>query len=891
MPDTNWERVRAIFGDALQRPFDERTRYLDEMCGDDTDLLNEVSSLLFSFQSADSFMEMPAVTQVADIIEAGKGGLAEGTRFGHYEIVRQIGVGGMGAVYLAKDGKLDREVALKILDENLGLRDSHPNRFTQEAKAASALNHPNILVIHEIGESDGAHYIVSEYIKGKTLRDIFRDGSLKLSDSLNISIQIANALCAAHEARIIHRDVKPENIMIRPDGIAKILDFGLAKLVERKENSIFTLRKTRENQTAKGIILGTVNYMSPEQAKGERVDERSDIFSFGALIYEMLTGRTPFAGDTNSETFANIINAEPRDLAPHAANIPDKLARLVLKMLRKDKKERYQTMKEVLADLKSIAEDPALGDDLERAYPLGAGKTEALQRTTGGGHTRTGAILESLSLAIKQHRSLTAATAVGLLAGTIVLIFYFYGAGNAAVAGQRSIAVLPLKAINSANRDEIYEMGIADSLIYKLGSMKGIIVRPLSATREYSDISQDPIAAGKEQQVDYVLASNYEIADGKIRVTSQLFDVATGKIDETVKSEKDAADDFTSQDLIAGEISNKLAALLGASATGKQAKGGTDNEEAYRLYIQGTVLADKRNDVRKAIEYFEQAVQLDPTFALAYAELANAHIFAFNGNGRSATEGYIKAKAAIEKALAIAPDLAEAHSYLGVIKTNYEWDFAGAELEQKRAIELDPNSSDAHGAYARLLVILGRFDESIAEMKTAIELEPASAGNHHSFGWILFQSHRYDEAIAEEKRALEMDPTIMMSYNVLANSWGMKGDDDRSFEAFVQFQILSGAEPDEINSLKTTYARSGWRGISERRLEDEKQDEKKGNPNYANLAGISIELGQNEQALAYLEKAVDQNRFTLITLKVNPRYDPLRSDPRFDDLVRRVGLN
>ncbi len=480
-------------------------------------------------------------------------------------------------------------------------------------------------------------------------------------------------------------------------------------------------------------------------------------------------------------------------------------------------------------------------------------------------------------------------TAVSL----ILLLSFNFRFGSAPGAGAiKSIAVLPLKPLTAENRNSSYELGIADSLIFKLSSAKGMIVRALAATSRYADIGQDPVAAGREQKVDYVLASNYQIADGKIRITSQLINVQSGQVEGSFKVEQENSTIFAVQDAVAVNIGGPLLKKLNRQSNDLAQMRYTANEEAYRLYLQGLAVVDnrKRSDVGKAIEYFEQAVGLDPDFALAYAELASAHVRSLNDGGRRATEAYLKAKAAIEKALTIDENLAEAHSYLGVIKTNYEWDFAGAELELKRAVDLSPNSSDAHGFYARMLVIIGRFDEAIAEMRTAIELEPASAGNHHSFGWILFQARRYDEAIAEEELALEMNPKLRMSYNVLANSYRLKGDDDKAFEALLRSRNLGENKPEETELYKDIYARSGWRGIYERDLEEEKQAEKKGNPDYADLAGTSIRLGQNEEAIAYLEKAVDQNRFTLITLKVNPRYDPLRSDPRFDDLLRRVGL-
>jgi serine/threonine protein kinase len=410
-------------------------------------------------------METPAVAKVADVIEAEQKKLETGKRFGHYEIIEQIGAGGMGEVYLAEDQKLDRRVAVKILNEKFSQDESNLGRFIQEAKAASSLNHPNILVIYEIGESDEAHYIVSEFIKGKTLREIFKAKTLKLSEVLDISIQIAGALCAAHEARLVHRDIKPENVMIRPDGYVKILDFGLAKLVEQKNKSILGLEDetAKQNQTAKGVIMGTVNYMSPEQAKGERVDERTDIFSFGVLIYEMIAGRTPFAGDSMSETFANLINAAPSPLSRFAANVPNEMQRMVSKMLRKNKDERYQTMKDVFGDLKDLRENLSSEEKLERSASSENGNaTAVLQATTGGANLQTAETQYSFSQSIKRYKPLAAFGLAALLIGAIGLGYYFFFARKTPLGadGKKSIAILPLKPINSANRDEIYEIRI-----------------------------------------------------------------------------------------------------------------------------------------------------------------------------------------------------------------------------------------------------------------------------------------------------------------------------------------------------------------------------------------------------------------------------------------------
>lgn len=485
--------------------------------------------------------------------------------------------------------------------------------------------------------------------------------------------------------------------------------------------------------------------------------------------------------------------------------------------------------------------------------------------------------------------SLGGVTAIALI---VLLSFSFQSGSSSEAKGVRSIAVLPVKPIDAANRDEIYEVGIAESLINWLGSVKGFVVRPLSAIRKYASIEQDEIAAGREQQVDYVLTSNYQLAGGKIRFTAHLLSVGSGQIEETYKVEKDATDLFAMQDAIASDVGNFLKAKFTVTSTGPATKRGTDNEEAYRCYLKGVALVDRGHwaDVRTAIEYFEQAVRIDPNYALAYARLANAQTTAALNLSSDRGEQYPKAKVAIEKALALDENLAEAHSYLGEIMANLEGDFVGAEHEHKRAIELDPNSSVAHRMYAILLTYLGRREESIAESNTAIDLDPSSTLNHLIHGRAFLFARRYDEAITELERTAEMDPGFFYAYQSLSIAYRYKGDDDRSFDSFVRTRILAEDEPNEINSWKTIYAKSGWRGVLARQLEQTKMVEKKGKPNYDQLANLSSELGLREQAFAYLEKALSHSR-TITMLKVHPRYDSLRDDPRFEELLRRVGLN
>ncbi len=894
MADENWQKMREIFDSALRRKPEERRNYLIEACGRDKTLFREVESLLSSLDSAEDFMETPAVAKVADVIEAETKQLEQGKCFGHYEIIEQIGAGGMGEVYLARDKKLDRKVAVKILNEKFSQDESNLQRFVSEAKAASALNHPNILVIHEIGESGETYYIVSEFIKGKTLREIFKGKTLKLSEVLDISIQIANALCTAHEAHLVHRDIKPENVMVRPDGYVKILDFGLAKLVEQKNKSILGLEEStvRANQTAKGVILGTVNYMSPEQAKGEQVDERTDIFSLGVLVYEMLTGKTPFAGDSISETFANLINSDPQPLSRFAANVPEELQRIVAKMLRKNKDERYQTMKDILADLKDLRENLTLDEKLEKSRsPENGNVIVTLQAATGDASQRTAETQNNFSQTIKRHKPLAAFVVVALLVGAIGLGYYFFYARNAhsSADGRKSIAVLPVKPINTASRDEIYEIGIADSLIHKLSSMKGFIVRPLSATRKYTDIGQDALIAGREQQVDYVLASNYQLVGGRIRITSQLFNVASGQIEETYTIEKDAANVFAMQDAIAGDVGNILSARFATTSSSLAAKRGTTNEEAYRLYLQGMYLYDKRTvaDSRKAVEILEQAVRLDPNYAVAWAGKAHAHrAIANRSRGVNIHEEYQKSIEAINKALALDENLSEAHSALCENKFFYEWDFDGAERECMRAIELAPNSSLAHQVYSRYLSGRGRHGEAIAEVKTAIDLEPASLFNQLNYGLSLYYARRYMEAVTQFKRVIAMNPNFDITYPWLWQSLEMRGDQSEAFEWFMKWQALRKANEETIQIFKTVYQTSGWQGIL---LEQARQFEDS-NIVYFHVASFNAKVGNKDKAFEYLKKSYQRRELWICYLQVDPRLDSLRDDPRYDELVRRVGL-
>ncbi|MEO6654726.1 MAG: winged helix-turn-helix domain-containing protein [Pyrinomonadaceae bacterium] len=490
---------------------------------------------------------------------------------------------------------------------------------------------------------------------------------------------------------------------------------------------------------------------------------------------------------------------------------------------------------------------------------------------------------------IRSKRKYVAVVGMGLILATIGLGSYFFSAGKTVVSGKKTIAVLPLVPINSAKSDEIYEVGIADALIQKLRSMQGFVVRPLSAIRKYAGVEQDPLAAGREQRVGFVLTSTYQLADGKIRATVQIVNVASGNVEKTYTCEKDTANFFTMEDAIADDIGNKLLTLFATTATGPAGKLGTTSEEAYRLYLQGMYLYDKRTppDAQKAVELLEQAIQIDPNYAQAWA--AKAHVHRSLGNFSSNThEEYRKSIEAISRALELDENLADAHSALCENKFFYERDFVGAELECQRSLELYPNSPLAHQIYSRNLMVLGRFDESIAEIKTAIDLEPTSLFSQRNFGIAFYYARRYAEAVSQFKRVIEMDPNFEAVYPWLVNSLKLQGNDAEAFAWFMKWQAVRGTDDEAAQTFRTAFQKTGWPGVENERVK--RFDESKIRT-YFMEACMAAQAGNHEKAIEYLENSSRRREWGMAYLRIEPALDILRGDPNFDDIVRRVDEN
>ncbi len=907
MKAERWRQVERLYHAALQRGAEGRAVFLAEACAGDDSLRREVESLLAYEDAAENFIESPALEVAAQMMAEGQvATVVAGQTINQYGVISPLGAGGMGEVFLAEDTRLGRRVALKFLPALLTQDEGHLLRFEQEARAVASLSHPNVCTIHEVVKTgEGRHCIVMEYVEGVTLRERMAEGQMEVGEALDAAVQVASALAAAHAAGVVHRDIKPENVMLRRDRIVKVLDFGLAKLAPQQlvvdaQSPIRSMAKTNP-----GVVMGTVGYMSPEQARGEEADARTDIWSLGVVLYEMLTGRAPFEGVTPSHVIVSILESEPPALSLDA-EVPAELERIVAKALCTSREERHQTAGELARDLENLKEELKVEARLRRGHqPSANGKESA----AGGDWFRMGAIrepartghviparstssVEYLVGRVKRHKTFAATALLVFLVGAIGLTYLAinWSKANPSAAGKKSIAVLPLKPINAANRDELYELGIADSLIHRLGSTKGIIVRPLNATRKYADIEQDPLAAGREQQVDYVLVSNYQLADGKIRITAQLFNVAGGQIEETYKIEKGAGDLFGMQDAVANEFGNKLTARFATTASSPAAKRWTTNEEAYRLYLQAMYLYDKRDQASalRAIELLEQAVRLDPNYALAWAGKAHVHRSYARIGGRKTNhqEEYKKSIEAINKALTLDANLSEAHSALCENKFLTEYDFAGAESACRRALELNPNSSLAHQIYSRFLMGRGRSDEAIAEIKTAIDLEPTSLYNQRLLGNCLLNARRYEEAVVQFKRVIAMDEDFGTANPWLSSTLGLQGRDAEAFEWFMKGLVLQKSDEETVRAFQTAFQTSGWQGV----LRERAERFEKGNELYVSGAAYNAQIGNKDKAFEYLEKSLQRREWGLHILPVDPHLDNLRDDPRFAELVRRVEL-
>jgi eukaryotic-like serine/threonine-protein kinase len=838
--------------------------------------------------------------------------LAAGTKLGRYEIRSQIGAGGMGEVYLAQDTKLDRKVALKILPAEVAANQDRMRRFEQEAKAAAALNHPNIAHIYEIGEQNGLHFIAMEFIDGQTVRDCIHNEPAGLAKLLRYLQHAAEGLAKAHAAGIVHRDLKPDNIMITHDGFAKILDFGLAKLIEPQTlsgSSSEMATAIMQPHSAPGMIMGTAGYMSPEQAQGKtrQIDHRSDIFSFGCILYEAVTGQKAFEGKDAIESLNKIIREPVAPISEFNATAPADLQRIVRRCLAKDPDERYQTIKDVAIELKDVRrelKDAAIDSTSSPARPSRAtpsgGSTEAspLARASTGANdslTTRGSSAEYLVSGLKRHKIATIVVAGLILiaaAAGVVSIGSYLHARNSEVAIE-SIAVLPFVNQNNDPGADWVSDGLTESIINSLTQLPNLKVIARSSVFRYKGKETDPIKAGKELGVRAVLTGRLVQRGDDVIVSAELIDLRDNKQLWGEQYQRKMADLLSVQREIAREITTNLRPKLSGEEQNRAGKRGTQNPEAYQLYLKGRFYWNKRTseDLEKAVQFFQQAVAKDPRFALAYSGLADSYAVLNAYGAGPAADWAPRAKQAALKALELDNNLAEAHASLGQITIYYDWDFSGGEREYQRAIALDPNYPTAHQWRAENLSTQGRYDEALVEIRRALELDPLSLIINRAYGDILLNARRYDEAIEQYRKTLELDPNFATAHFFLARAYEAKGMYDQAFDELVRSYGGGFVTPEKLAQMKTAYASFGWKGYLQTELTQLLQQSKQEYVPPSVIAISYARIGQKEEAFAWLERGYQERDFRMRHLKTAFEFDSLRSDPRFDDLLRRVGLN
>lgn len=770
-------------------------------------------------------------------------------QLGHYRLLSRLGAGGMGEIHLAEDSRLGRKVALKILPAEFVADADRVRRFEQEARAVSALNHPNILVIYEIGKERGIHFIATEFIEGETLRQKLSEGRLKVPETLDIGAQIAEALQAAHATGIVHRDIKPENIMLRPDGYVKVLDFGLARVNEKTKLSYAPDAPTVEDiETNPGTVMGTAHYMSPEQARGQKVDARSDIFSLGVVLYEMLAGQKPFTGETMSDVLAAILRAEPAPLSNSVSSLPPELDRCITKALCKSCSARYQTISEMLGELKRLRQRLEFADQATVIWGSGSSLTE----------TR-------LSSAPRKPR----------VRKTI-----------------DSLAVLPL--IN-ASRDpnlEYLSDGITESIINTLSQLPKLRVVPRSTVFRYKGKSVDPQEAGFELGVRAVFTGRIMQVRNAIVLKAELIDVANQSQLWGEQYRHQNKDLFTLETEISEDLSEKLRLRLTGEEKKKLVKRYTENTEAYHLYLKGRYFTNKRTTdwIKKGIEHFQQAIDLDPNYALAYAGLADAYSFlASSTGGQPPCEVYPKAEAAALQALELDDTLGEAHSTLGFCRLLFDWDFAAAEREYKRAIELSPNYANAHDGYSFYLKATGQHEAAIKACERAQALDPLSMFATLSLGWAYYFARDYDRALVQARKVLDMDANFGFAHWHAGKTYLQKGMFPEAVASLRQALNLIGGTPPFISFLGHAYARAGKHREARQMLN---QLLRLSNKQYVSaylVAILYLGLGEVDETFAWLEQSYEERSGFLAFIGVEPMLDELRGEARFEDLLRRVG--
>ncbi len=862
MKPERWAEVRQILDAALELSPEARAAYLATVCGNDSDLHREVESFIAAHDHAgNSFLENPALQSLT---------LGPGAKLGVYEIVEMVGAGGMGEVYRARDTILGREVAIKILPPIFSRDADRLRRFEQEARAAAALNHPNILSIHQLGVHDGAPHLVSELLEGETLRSRLQRGALPASSGIDYTLQLVSGLAAAHEKGIVHRDLKPENIFLTTHGLVKILDFGLAKLRRPEEFGSPEAAMTQGTVTVPGVVMGTVGYMSPEQVRAQHVDHRSDIFALGAIFYEMVSGKRAFQGNTPADTLTAILMHDPPSLIGSSPNITLPLERIIRRCLEKDPNERFQSAKEVGFALKALSDAPAVRADSEKATGLRVPRQMAAKATLG-----------LVGMAVLVVLGLLIAANVGGLRDRL------WGGGHI-----QSLAVLPLANLSGDPTQDYFADGMTEAMITELAQIGALRVISRTSVMQYKGGKKSLPEIARELHVDSVVEGSVLRSGAKVRITAQLIQAVPERHLWAKSYDGDLRDVMAIQSQVARSVAGEIRVKLTPQEESRLQRARPVNPDAHDAYLRGRYYRRKGGleNVEKARQYFEQALDTDPLYAPAYAALADYYsVLPFYTNATPA-EVFPKAKAAVVRALELDDSLAEAHASLAYIHAYYEWDWAAAEQEFQRSLQLNPNDAAVRHRYSRYLSTVGRIDDALREIRQAQGLDPLSQIAKANVGVIYYFARQYDAAMRPLNDILKEDPNFNTGYWGLGLIYEQKGMPREAVAQMEKAATLS-PDPNTVASLAHAYASSGQKEKALKILSQLETRAKKESISSYHFALIYVGLGDREKALAALEKAF-QERSTLLTYsKMDPRFDPIRSDARFINIQRRIGLS
>jgi len=896
MTPERFQQIDQLYQAALDQEAADRSKFISSACADDAELRREVETLLKAHEQAGSFIVEPALRSAARLLASDQAKSLIGATLAHYRIESILGAGGMGEVYLALDVKLNRKVALKLHPASFHNYTDQLGRFEREARAASALNHPNIVTIHEIGQTDSLHFIATEFVDGETLREHLTKKRMAIGDVLDIGSQVASALQAAHEAGIVHRDIKPENIMLRRDGIVKVLDFGLAK-VAPDHVELHSQAPTRPMvNTNPGVVMGTVGYMSPEQARGADVDARTDIWSLGVVLYEMISGRAPFVGETPSHIVVSIFEHEPPPLSL-TSDVPHELQRIVTTALTKKREQRYQTVRDLLGDLKRLKQRLEVDAAIEHSGEPDETSHEAATTKIQAGAVQTDDIAVARTESRLAHfvRSFKAKRSVWVIVSTLVaasLIAYLgysrYRLGSRG-SSVRSIAVMPFENQTRDPNSDYLSDGISETLINHLSKLPGVKVSARSSSFKYKGTTVDLPEVAKALGVDAILTGRISQRGDNIVISVELMDARDKTQIWGEQYNRKMADVLVVQSDISSEIVQRLRLHLSPDQQQQLAKTESVNLDAYELFLKGRFTWDKggTENRKKAVEYYQQAIALDPAYALAYAALSGSYDTLITNNELNPKEFAPKVEASARNALELDENLAEAHLAMARAKRS-AWQWNEAESELKRAIELNPNLVAAHNAYAIFLIVHGKREEAVAQLNHVRELDPLSPFANQAVLGELAIFRKNDQALELAKKMLEADQQNPDAHVTVGEFYARLGRHREAIAAYQEAIKLGDDSPDAQIILAGEYARGGEPEKAGAILKRYESGNEYCSP-FA-LACVHLALGQRNQAFASLEKAYAAHDQQLIWLLGEWRFDELHSDPRFQDLARRVGL-